>query len=126
MVLDGSTDTVKAPPTDNPNADPDRDGIRNEIPTSLVDHMEFYFLNYFKPAVYEQTQETEHGRRLFERSGCTSCHVPDLLINRDRRVGDVETAYDEDKGIFNNLFATVTYERETWERLQQGLDRWMR
>jgi len=69
--------------------------------------MEFYFLNYFKPAVYEQNQETEHGRRLFERSGCTSCHVPDLMINRDRRVGDVETAYDSDKGIFNNLFATV-------------------
>src|SRR5262247_4915635 len=108
MVLDGSIDSIEAPPTEDPNADPDQDGVRNEIPTSLVDHMEFYFLNYFKPAVYEQTTDTEHGRRIFERSGCASCHIPDLLIEHDRRVGDVETAFDTNRGIFNNLFATVT------------------
>jgi Di-haem oxidoreductase, putative peroxidase len=108
LVLDGSIDSIEAPPTEDPNADPDQDGVRNEIPTSLVDHMEFYFLNYFRPAVYEQTQDTDHGRRVFERSGCTSCHIPDLLIEHDRRVGDVETAFDTNRGIFNNLFATVT------------------
>ena len=26
----------------------------------------------------------------------------------------------------DNLFATVSYERETWERVQKGLDRWLR
>ena len=26
----------------------------------------------------------------------------------------------------DNLFATVSYDRETWERLQHGLDRWTR
>src|SRR5437773_9556556 len=40
MVLDGSLDQVEAPQTDNPAADPDGDGVANEIPTSLVDHME--------------------------------------------------------------------------------------
>jgi hypothetical protein len=30
------------------------------------------------------------------------------MIKRDRRVADVETAYDEEKGIFNHLFATAT------------------
>src|SRR5215831_14228374 len=58
MVLDGSRDQIESPPTDNELADPDRDGVANEIPTSLVDYMEFYLLNYFKPAVYRQTAET--------------------------------------------------------------------
>jgi hypothetical protein len=79
----------------------------NEIPTSLVDHFEFYLLNYFKPATYQQTSFTREGRRLFGEAGCAVCHVPDLMITRDRRVADVETAYDEEKGIFNRLFATA-------------------
>jgi mono/diheme cytochrome c family protein len=107
MVLDGTQDQIEAPPTDNPLADPDHDGVANEIPTSLVDFMEFYLLNYFKPAVYQQTEETRQGRRLFERSGCAQCHMADLQINRDRRVADVETTYDPQRGIFNNLFATA-------------------
>jgi mono/diheme cytochrome c family protein len=108
MSLDGSKDTVKPQPTDNPNADLDSDGISNEIPAALVDHMEFYLLNYFKPATYEQTNETRQGRRIFQQIGCAQCHISDLQINRDRRVADVETVYDEERGIFNNLFATAT------------------
>jgi CxxC motif-containing protein (DUF1111 family) len=69
--------------------------------------MEFYLLNYFKPAVYQQTEETEQGRRIFSRVGCAQCHIPDLQINRDRRVADLETVYDPEHGIFNNLFATA-------------------
>ena len=108
MVLDGSKDRIEAPPTDNEIADPDHDGIANEVPASLVDFMEFYLLNYFKPALYQQTDETRQGRILFERTGCADCHTSDLQINRDRRVADVETSYDSEHGIFNNLFATPT------------------
>ena len=108
MVLDGAKDTVKAPPTDNPSADVDGDGIANEIPASIVDHTEFYLLNYFKPATYEQTEFTRRGRELFEQVGCATCHNPDLRINRDRRVADVETVYDEERGNFNSLFATAS------------------
>src|SRR5262245_3715463 len=108
MVLDGSKDQVEAPPTDSEIADPDHDGVANEVPTSLVDYMEFYLLNYFKPALYQQTDDTRQGRILFERTGCAGCHIPDLLINRDRRVADVETSYDPERGIFNSLFATPT------------------
>jgi Di-haem oxidoreductase, putative peroxidase len=108
MVLDGSKDTVKAPPTDNPAMDVDNDGITNEIPASVVDHLEFYLLNYFKPATYEQTDDTRRGREIFEQVGCAQCHVPDLRINRDRRVADVETVYDEERGNFNTLFATAS------------------
>jgi hypothetical protein len=107
MVLDGSKDQLEAPPTDREADDPDHDGITNEIATSLVDFMKFYLLNYFKPAIYEQNQATERGRSLFNQVGCAQCHIPDLQINRDRRVADVETAFDPERGIFNNLFATA-------------------
>src|ERR1041384_7142360 len=57
MLLDGARDKVEAPPTTSTLEDADGDGIANEIPTSIVDYMEFYLLNYFKPATYAQTPE---------------------------------------------------------------------
>jgi len=107
MILDGTQDQIEASPTDSETADPDHDGISNEIPTSLVDFMEFYLLNYFKPALYQQTDGTEQGRRLFNKVGCAQCHISDLQINHDRRVADVNTVYDREHGIFNNLFASA-------------------
>src|SRR5262245_60553638 len=108
MVLDGSQDQLELPPAVDAESDPDKDGVRNEIPSSLVDHLEFYLLNYFKPATYETTRQTVRGRRLFDAVGCARCHVPDLLIHHDRRVADVETDFDPLKGSFNGMFATAT------------------
>lgn len=108
MVLDGSLDSVEAPPASDPGADPDGDRISNEVPTSVVDHLEFYLLNYFKPGTYQQTAKTVKGRKAFDQIGCSSCHMADLQINRDRRVADVETVYDPQNGIFNNIFATAS------------------
>jgi len=108
MQLDGSSDQIETPPTDVASSDPDQDGITNEIPVSLVDFMEFYLLNYFKPALYQQTPQTEQGRRMFVKTGCAACHISDLQINRDRRVADVETVFDQERGVFNNLFATAS------------------
>jgi hypothetical protein len=107
MVLDGSMDQIEVPPASNPLEDPDHDGVANEIPTSIVDFMEFYLLNYFKAGTYEQTGNVIAGREKFKEIGCAQCHVPDLQINRDRRVADVETVFDPVNGIFNNLFATA-------------------
>jgi hypothetical protein len=107
MVLDGSTDLVQAGLAANATVDPDNDGKMNEIPTSLVDHMEFYLFNYFKPGTYRQTQLTQLGNQLMRTIGCTSCHIQDLTISKDRRVADVETKYDS-SGIFNTLFATAS------------------
>jgi hypothetical protein len=101
MVLDGSKDKISTPPA------PDKDN-GNEIDPSLVDHLEFYLLNYFKPGHGQANEITERGRRVFDRIGCTSCHIDNLTINHDRRVADVETVYDPVKGIMNSLFATAT------------------
>ncbi|HWM90919.1 MAG TPA: di-heme oxidoredictase family protein [Thermoanaerobaculia bacterium] len=108
MVLDGTLDTFGPVPAPNTGADPDGDSVVNEIDTALVDHMEFYLLNYFRPAIYEQNALTSKGRELFDQIGCANCHVPDLKIERDRRVADVDTAFDALQGIFNNLFSTAT------------------
>jgi CxxC motif-containing protein (DUF1111 family) len=47
------------------------------------------------------------GRKAFELIGCAKCHIPNLLIVRDRRVADVDTVFDPDSGNFNRLFATA-------------------
>ena len=108
MVLDGRLDRIEAPPASSTGQDPDGDGVTNELPTALVDHMEFYLLNYFKPGLYRQTPLTQQGLAIFNQIGCGSCHVQNLTINRDRRVADVETVYDPLKGIFNTMFATAS------------------
>ena len=100
MVLDGSQDHISPPPA------PDAEN-GNEIDPALVDHLEFYLLNYFKPAHGQQNTATVWGRFVFNKIGCSSCHVANLTINHDRRVADVETAYDPTNGVFNSLFATA-------------------
>jgi len=101
MVLDGSLDKVEAPPG------PDQITNAQEIDVSLVDHLEFYLLNYFKPGTYQQDASAQHGLKVFNQLGCSSCHVQNLTINRDRRVADISTVYDPENGIFNTLFATA-------------------
>ena len=101
MVLDGSKDKIAPPPA----PDPDNG---NEVDPAIVDHLEFYLLNYFKAGHDVQTAVTDRGRRVFNHLGCASCHVADLTINHDRRVADVETVYDPTKaGFFNSFFATA-------------------
>ena len=72
--------------------DGDDDGVVDEVDPALVDYLEFYLLNYFRPGRYEPyPSASRKGRRDFEEIGCTSCHMPDLELERDRRVADVET-----------------------------------
>ena len=101
MVLDGSKDKISAPPAPDPqNGD--------EVDPAIVDHLEFYLLNYFKPGHGQPSDLADHGRAVFNRIGCLTCHIANLTINHDRRVADVETNYDPTRGIFNSLFATAT------------------
>jgi mono/diheme cytochrome c family protein len=108
MVLDGRLDHIEAAPIANPFFETNGLVHGGEVPTALVDYLEFYLLNYFKPATYRQTQGTREGLRTFEKIGCASCHVTNLQIQHDRRVADVETVYDPERGRFNGLFATAT------------------
>ncbi len=108
MVLDGAIDDLDPPPVASPNEDGDDDGVVDEVDPALVDHLEFYLLNYFRPGRYEPYPSVSRkGRRMFEEIGCAGCHVPDLEIKRDRRVADVETEYDAEHGGLNRLFATA-------------------
>jgi hypothetical protein len=96
MVLDGAADNIEGPPN----------GL-SELDPAVVDHLEFYLLNYFKPGTGEPSQEARNGQRTMERIGCTRCHVRDLTVVRDRRVADVETVFDPAGDNFNRLFATA-------------------
>jgi cytochrome c peroxidase len=108
MVLDGRIDRIEVAFEQDATTDGDGDAVVNEIPQSIVDFMEFYLLNYFKAGTYRQTSSVATGRLIFQQIGCAQCHIPDLQINRDRRVADVETVFDIERGHFNDLFATAT------------------
>lgn len=108
FVFNPELDDFERPPVCDPNVDGDGDGVTNEVHPALVDHIEFYLLNYFKPGQYQVTQRAQQGLQLMNSIGCTGCHVQDLTIDSDRRVADVETVYDPANGIFNDLFATAS------------------
>jgi cytochrome c peroxidase len=80
----------------------------DEIDAAVVDFLEFYLLNYFKAGTGRQNHATDLGFQLIRQIGCTSCHIQDLTVVKDRRVADVETVFDATRGIFNSLFATAT------------------
>jgi len=108
FVFDPAHDTFERPPACDEFADPDGDGVAGEIDPAVVDHMEFYLLNYFKPGQGEVTNRAEQGLAVMKNIGCTECHVQNLTIDSDRRVADVETEHDPFNGIFNQLFATAS------------------
>ena len=108
FFYDPTFDTFERPPVCDANADGDADGHVNEIDTAVVDHLEWYLLNYFKPGTDRQTRRAGAGKRVMEQAGCTSCHSAQMQVDRDRRVADVETVYDPRRGLFNRLFATVS------------------
>jgi hypothetical protein len=110
MRLSGSLDAFGAPPAASADADPDQDGVASEVPTSLVDYLEFYLLNYFPPGLDEQTDAARKGLRTLNAIGCTGCHVQDLTLEQDRRIASVQAAYDplQANGVFSHLFAIAT------------------
>jgi len=109
MILNGVTDRIERSPVTSPTTDGDLDGVTDEIPTSIVDFMEFYLLNYFKPGLGEQTPDAVAGRAVFTSLGCASCHVANMVVSRDRRVADLDTVFNEAEGNpFNRLFATAS------------------
>lgn len=108
MVFDPGLDAFERPPVCSTGSDGDGDGVVNEIDAALIDHMEFYLLNYFKPGTGPVPRREATAIRYLDKIGCTGCHVQNLVIEQDRRVADVETRFDPVQGIFNRLFATAT------------------
>jgi hypothetical protein len=108
FVFDPALDTIERPPVCDPTLDGDGDGVANELDVALLDYLEFYLLNYFKPGLARQTQRTRQGLATLRSIGCTGCHVESLTVDADRRVADVETVHDPSRGLFNRLFATAS------------------
>src|SRR5260370_12077608 len=78
-VLDGTQDAIEAPPPpDSLNG--------NESDPAIVDHLEFYLLNYFKPGTGQQDSSAQHGLKAFNHIGGSRCHIQNLTLNPDRRV----------------------------------------
>ena len=117
MILDGKADSFSAPPVVGPSHDQDIDGIVNEVDPALVDFMEFYLLNYFKPGIGKQTVRTEEGLVKMKEIGCTSCHIQNFTIDHDRRLADVETVFDPVNGKFNRLYAAAA---TRWMMVEDG------
>ena len=113
FMFDPATDTFSRPPTCDARDDADVDGVSGEIDPAVVDHLEFYLLNYFKPGQYRVSNRARRGLDLMHSIGCTSCHTQDLTVERDRRIADVETRYDRRRGIFNDLFAEASTQFQT-------------
>ena len=108
MVFDPMLDTIKRPPTCDAADDADHDGVANELDPALLDYTEMYLLNYFRPGTGKTTARTDEGLALMRAAGCTACHVQNFRVDHDRRIADVDTKYDEERGIFNHLYATAT------------------
>ena len=104
---DPALDKFERPPSCSNAEDPDGDGHAGEIDPALVDYLEFYLLNYFKPGQYRTTPRAAEGLQFMEEIGCTTCHVRNLEVRHDRRVADAETTHDAERGIFNELFTEV-------------------
>ena len=61
--------------------DPDRDGVCEEISQGDLDLVEWYLLNHPRPAVRSMNARNRRGRKIFDDTGCTRCHVPDWTLH---------------------------------------------
>jgi hypothetical protein len=107
FYFDPTTDNFSRPPACDSTSDPDPDQVTNELDPAVVENMEFYLLNYFKPGRYEITDTVRKRRKLMKTQGCTGCDVANLRVDADRRVADVETVFNPEQGIFNELYASA-------------------
>ncbi|MCP5067892.1 MAG: hypothetical protein GY946_15130 [bacterium] len=76
--------------------DPDRDGIIEEITAGDLDLIEWYQLNHPRPA-----ERPSPGRQVFDRIGCTTCHVPDWQIEEKREGPDYTQRRTGDRRFFD-------------------------
>ena len=117
MLLSGSIDDIESPPVGSEGEDGDGDGIVNEVPTAIVDHLEFYLLKLLQAWVARR----KHARR--QRPAPTCCHQQRAAAVHSHRLRGLPRARLADRprppcrrcgdGVhpgeagFNHLFATA-------------------
>jgi hypothetical protein len=104
MVLDGTLDRLEGPPATRAEEDPDKDGIANEIPLSSSTTSSFTCSTTSSRPRTRSRRAFIEAERFSTVSSARAVTFRNLTIRDDRRVADVETAYDADRGLFNNLF----------------------
>ena len=85
-----------------------RPGPRGEtgggVTEGELDLLEWYLLNHPSPATGQRSRESVRGRRLMAEYGCTSCHIPNWVIQSanegpgfpgDRRFFDLAVKYND-------------------------------
>ena len=108
MVLNGATDLVQEKPRQQRVG---RSGSRRQ--GQRDSHLAGRFHGVLSIQLLQARYLSAHEQcadrtELLVQIGCTACHIPNLVINRDRRVADVETSYDPNRGIFNSLYAVAS------------------
>ncbi len=84
--------------------DPDRDGFCEEISQGDLDVSEWYLLNHPSPAWERITPDVNAGQKIFNKIGCTSCHVSDWhLFPHNPKAKDYTKRFDGDRRFFDLL-----------------------
>ena len=91
--------TTPMRPTELPNPDglldDDRAGV--DLPIDRVDRITFYLRRI---AIPKRVGLTEHGKQLFEQTGCATCHAPTMHTRRDYPIAQLA---DIDAPIYSDL-----------------------
>ncbi|HEU4387271.1 MAG TPA: hypothetical protein VFV34_05705, partial [Blastocatellia bacterium] len=113
-------------PTGISKDDPDRDGYCEEISEGDLDVAEWYLLNHPGPGRGMITDEVKDGERLFEQSGCATCHVADWYLRAarpfasdyteraagDRRFFDLQVNYDSGHDRLEGKLVSLAHRRD--------------
>ncbi len=59
------------------------------VDKAMIDNTEFYLLNFFIQSLQHDAEQERLGRKLLQGLGCSHCHMPDMVVERDRRVIDM-------------------------------------
>ncbi len=79
--------------------DPDGDGIENELETGQMSAMHIFLTTTERPFQQDLDQQARRGQRIFNRIGCSGCHVP--VINTRSSVLEYRIDDDDEEAYYS-------------------------